>query len=60
MKLTQKRGMEGSQGGWKEFLKGYDKQLGNSLSDPSKRTVEALADFVRTFTKEEEIKVIFR
>uniref|UniRef100_A0A7N0T9V1 Exonuclease domain-containing protein n=1 Tax=Kalanchoe fedtschenkoi TaxID=63787 RepID=A0A7N0T9V1_KALFE len=56
VKLTQKRGMEGSQGGWKDFLKVYDKQFGNSLSDPSKRSVEALADFVKTFSKEEDIK----
>lgn len=59
VKLTQNRGMQGSQGGWKEFLKGYDKQLGNSLSDPSKRTVEALTGFLRTFTKEEDIQVTF-
>ncbi|CAM8921912.1 unnamed protein product [Rhodiola kirilowii] len=56
VKLTQKQGMEGSQGGWKDFLKVYDKQFGTSLSDPSKRTVEALAHFVKTFRKEEDIK----
>ncbi|KAG4121884.1 hypothetical protein ERO13_D11G232800v2 [Gossypium hirsutum] len=42
VKLVQKRGLEGTQGGWKEFLKTYDKKFGASLSDPSKRSNDVL------------------
>ncbi|CAM8985734.1 hypothetical protein QQ045_006952 [Rhodiola kirilowii] len=57
VKLTQKRGMAGSQGVWKEFLKVHDKQFGTSLSDPAKRSVDDLAEFVKTFTTEEDIEM---
>ncbi|KAL1824271.1 hypothetical protein ACET3Z_011049 [Daucus carota] len=58
VKLAQKRGMEGSIGGWKQFLSSYDKQLGSSLSDPSRRKPEVLLAFLNTFTKEEDLKYL--
>lgn len=58
MKLAQKKGMEGSKGGWKQFLSSYDKKNGASLSDPSRRSPEVLLAFLSTFTEEEDLKVI--
>ena len=56
VKLAQKRGMEGSKGTWKNFLNTYDRKFGSSLSDPSKRPVDALVSFLKTFSKEEDLK----
>lgn len=56
--MAQKKGMEGSKGGWKQFLSSYDKKIGASLSDPSRRSPEVLLAFLNTFTKEEDLKVI--
>ncbi|KAL8124958.1 small RNA degrading nuclease 1-like isoform X2 [Apium graveolens] len=56
VKLAQKKGMEGSKGGWKQFLSSYDKKNGASLSDPSRRTLEVLLAFLNTFTEEEDLK----
>ncbi|KAI7739281.1 hypothetical protein M8C21_017511 [Ambrosia artemisiifolia] len=56
VKLAQKRGMEGSNGGWKEFLSVYDKKLGKSLSDPAKRAPDALLAFLNTFTNLDDLK----
>lgn len=56
VKLAQKKGMEGSKGGWKQFLSSYDKKIGASLSDPSRRSPEVLLAFLNTFTKEEDLK----
>ncbi|CAI9110227.1 OLC1v1010220C1 [Oldenlandia corymbosa var. corymbosa] len=56
VKLAQKRGMEGSKGGWKEFLNFYDKKIGASLSDPSKRPLDTLLAFLKSFTKHEDLK----
>lgn len=56
VKLAQQRGMKGDKGGWKEFLKSYDKKFGASLSDPARRSPDALAAFLKTFTKEDDIK----
>ncbi|KAL5137162.1 Small RNA degrading nuclease 3 [Glycine soja] len=49
VKLAQKRGL-------KEFLNNHDKKFGAGLSDPSKRSHEVLAAFLKTFSKEEELK----
>lgn len=57
MKLAQKREMSGSKGSWKEFLKSYDKKFGASLSDPSRRNVDSLAAFLKTFEKDDDVKV---
>lgn len=57
MKLAQKRGMEGSNGGWKDFLSSYDKKFGASLSDPSKRSTDVLLAFLKTFSQENDLKV---
>ncbi|KAL2531636.1 Small RNA degrading nuclease 3 [Abeliophyllum distichum] len=56
VKLAQKRGMVGSKGGWKDFLKFYDKKLGTSLSDPARRSVESLVAFLKTFSQENDLK----
>ncbi|XP_024975945.1 small RNA degrading nuclease 1 [Cynara cardunculus var. scolymus] len=56
VKLAQKRGMKGSNGGWKDFLSVYDKKVGISLSDPARRTPEALIAFLKTFSNDEDLK----
>ncbi|KAA3473379.1 small RNA degrading nuclease 1-like [Gossypium australe] len=60
VKLVQKRGLEGTQGGWKEFLKTYDKKFGASLSDPSKRSNDVLVSFLKTFTKDDDLELFSR
>ncbi|KAL3525661.1 hypothetical protein ACH5RR_014033 [Cinchona calisaya] len=57
IKLAQKRGMRGSKGGWKEFLNLYDNKIGASLSDPSRRPLETLLTFLKTFTKDDDLKI---
>ncbi|XP_048132204.1 small RNA degrading nuclease 3-like [Rhodamnia argentea] len=57
VKLAQKRGMSGAKGVWKDFLNSYDKQLGASLSDPSRRSKEVLVAFLKTFTDESDLKL---
>ncbi|XP_068667020.1 small RNA degrading nuclease 1-like [Aristolochia californica] len=56
VKLAQKQGMEGAKGGWKGFLEAYDKKFGACLSDPQKRSTDVLVAFLKTFTKEEDLK----
>ncbi|XP_061339974.1 small RNA degrading nuclease 3-like [Gastrolobium bilobum] len=56
VKLSQKRGLKGKQGDWKEFLNSYDKKFGAGLSDPAKRSHEILAAFLKTFSKEDDLK----
>lgn len=58
MKLVQKRGMKGTKGDWKEFLNSYDKKFGSSLSDPARRSVDVLTSFLKTFDKENDLKVL--
>ncbi|XP_004499232.1 small RNA degrading nuclease 1-like [Cicer arietinum] len=56
VKLAQKRGMKGKMGDWKEFLSSHDKQFGARMSDPSKKPHEVLAAFLKTFSKDEDLK----
>lgn len=56
VKVIQKRGLSGSQGDWKKFLNSYDKKFGDSLSDPSKRSVDVLSAFIKCFTEPKYIK----
>ncbi|MFS8033267.1 putative exoribonuclease II [Helianthus anomalus] len=56
VKLAQKKGMEGCNGGWKEFLSVYDKKLGKSLSDPARRAPDALIAFLKTFSNVDDLK----
>ncbi|KAL6498236.1 hypothetical protein OROGR_028633 [Orobanche gracilis] len=56
VKLAQKKEMAGSKGQWKEFLKSYDKKFGTSLSDPSRRPVDLLAAFLKTFEQADDLK----
>ncbi|XP_043697235.1 small RNA degrading nuclease 1-like isoform X1 [Telopea speciosissima] len=58
VRWTQKHGMKGAKGGWKEFLNFYDKRFGSSVSDPARRTVDTLAAFLKTFMKDEDLKVL--
>ncbi|KAK9288003.1 hypothetical protein L1049_016448 [Liquidambar formosana] len=58
VKLSQKRGMTGTKGGWKDFLNSYDRKLGSSLSDPARRSADVLAAFLKTFTKEDDLKFL--
>ncbi|KAF3648854.1 putative protein-like [Capsicum annuum] len=51
VKLAQKRGLKGSKGRWKDFLRSYDKKFGVSLSDPSKRSIDVLLAFLKTFSQ---------
>ncbi|CAH2043203.1 unnamed protein product [Thlaspi arvense] len=60
VKLVQKRGLEGEKGGWKEFLNSYDKKIGSSLSDPSRRTSDVLVAFLSTFKKKEDVQLLAR
>ncbi|XP_052195701.1 small RNA degrading nuclease 1-like [Diospyros lotus] len=53
VKIAQKRGMQGSKGSWKEFLSVYDKKFGSSLSDPARRSTDALAAFLKTFSQDD-------
>ncbi|KGN48551.1 small RNA degrading nuclease 1 [Cucumis sativus] len=55
VRLTQKRGMTGSEGDWKEFLNSRDPKFGASMSDPSKRPNDLLIAFLKTFDKEEDL-----
>ncbi|PRQ48058.1 putative exoribonuclease II [Rosa chinensis] len=57
VKLAQKRGMKGSKGDWKQFLASYDKKFGASLSDPGKRSIDVLTAFVRSFDKQDDLKL---
>ncbi|EOX91536.1 hypothetical protein QUC31_003156 [Theobroma cacao] len=60
VKLVQKRGLKGTEGGWKEFLNSYDKKFGASLSDPSRRSNDVLVSFLKTFTKANDLKLFDR
>lgn len=55
--MVQKQGMQGTAGGWKDFLNSYDKKFGSSLSDPAKRSNDVLVSFLKTFTKDDDLKV---
>ncbi|RAL53050.1 hypothetical protein DM860_016285 [Cuscuta australis] len=57
VKLSQKRGMKGSKGSWKDFLQLYDKKFGSSMSDPARRSFEDLAAFLKTFSQDEDLKI---
>ncbi|KAK8936694.1 Small RNA degrading nuclease 3 [Platanthera zijinensis] len=56
VKVIQKRGLSGSQGDWKNFLNFYDKKFGDSLSDPSKRSVDVLSAFIKCFNQPKYVK----
>ncbi|KAK9165817.1 hypothetical protein Scep_001008 [Stephania cephalantha] len=57
VKMAQKRKMEGEKGSWKAFLKIYDRKLGISISDPARRSSDDLVAFIKTFFKEEDLKL---
>ncbi|KAJ3677280.1 hypothetical protein LUZ60_003004 [Juncus effusus] len=52
VRLTQKLKLNGSEGGWKDFLVRNDRKLGTSVSDPARRTKEILMAFLSTFPSE--------
>lgn len=58
VRLAQKHGMKGVKGDWKEFLDFHDKKFGACLSDPTRRSINMLSAFLKTFKKEDDLKVI--
>ncbi|TQE12129.1 hypothetical protein C1H46_002199 [Malus baccata] len=58
VKLSQKRGMKGDKGDWKQFLSSYDKKFGASLSDPGRRSNDVLTAFLKTLNNEDDLKVL--
>jgi hypothetical protein len=52
VRFTQKNGLKGAEGGWKDFLALNDKKYGVSVSDPKKRTKDVLLAFLVTFSKD--------
>lgn len=52
VRFTQKNGLKGAEGGWKDFLARNDKKFGASVSDPKKRTKDVLLAFLVTFSKD--------
>lgn len=52
VRFTQKNGLKGAEGGWKDFLGRNDKKFGVSVSDPKKRTKDVLLAFLLTFSKD--------
>jgi hypothetical protein len=52
VRFTQKNGLKGAEGGWKDFLDRNDKKYGVSVSDPKKRTKDVLLAFLVTFSKD--------
>ncbi|KAK3141311.1 hypothetical protein QOZ80_4BG0332190 [Eleusine coracana subsp. coracana] len=52
VRFTQKNGLKGSGGAWKDFLDKNDKKYGASVSDPQKRTRDVLLAFLQTFSKD--------
>ncbi|XP_038971963.1 small RNA degrading nuclease 1-like isoform X1 [Phoenix dactylifera] len=49
VKFTQKQGLKGGKGGWKDFLHSHDRRFGAGVSDPARRTKEILVAFLQTF-----------
>ncbi|KAH0458069.1 hypothetical protein IEQ34_013384 [Dendrobium chrysotoxum] len=58
VRLIQKQGLNGCRGNWKEFLNSYDRKFGDSLSDPSKRSVDVLVDFLKSFNQTKDLMFI--
>ncbi|CAN6874304.1 hypothetical protein Bca4012_077591 [Brassica carinata] len=54
------RWLEGENGGWKEFLNSYDKGLGLSVGEPSRRSDDVLVAFLSTFKKKEDLHTFLR
>lgn len=52
MRFTQKQGLKGAVGGWKDFLTRHDKKFGSGLSDPAKRSKDILIAFLETFPQQ--------
>ncbi|KAK6923083.1 Exonuclease, RNase T/DNA polymerase III [Dillenia turbinata] len=57
VKFVQKRKLQCIHGGWKEFLLHVDKQMGTSVSDPSRRRKETLVAFLNTFHNENDLRL---
>ncbi|KAI3978588.1 hypothetical protein MKX01_015763 [Papaver californicum] len=56
VKMMQKKGKKGTKGYWKEFLNVHDRKMGDSISDPARRSIDDLVSFLTTFTEEEDRK----
>ncbi|XP_054808522.1 small RNA degrading nuclease 3-like isoform X2 [Prosopis cineraria] len=49
--------MEGKLGNWHNFLLSHDKKFGSCLRDPARRSRETLVAFLKTFTKQSDLKI---
>ncbi|KAI3920077.1 hypothetical protein MKW98_001333 [Papaver atlanticum] len=58
VKMMQKKGKRGTKGYWKEFLNVHDLKMGDTIRDPSRRSIDDLVSFLTTFTEEEDIKFL--
>ncbi|RZC87214.1 hypothetical protein C5167_042145 [Papaver somniferum] len=58
VKMMQKKGKRGTKGYWKEFLNVHDLKKGDTIRDPSRRSIDDLVSFLTTFTEEEDIKFL--
>ncbi|THG04447.1 hypothetical protein TEA_008216 [Camellia sinensis var. sinensis] len=56
VKAAQQQGMEGSEGDWEVFLSKNDKLFGSRIRDPRKKSAVKLARFLKTFSREDDLK----
>ncbi|CAL5366877.1 unnamed protein product [Camellia sinensis] len=56
VKAAQQQGMEGSEGDWEVFLSKNDKLFGSRIRDPRKKSDVKLARFLKTFSREDDLK----
>ncbi|CAL5323644.1 unnamed protein product [Camellia sinensis] len=56
VKAAQQQGMEGSEGDWEVFLSKHDKLFGSRIRDPRKKSAVTLARFLKTFSREDDLK----
>ncbi|KAI8030755.1 Small RNA degrading nuclease 3 [Camellia lanceoleosa] len=56
IKAAQQQGMEGSEGDWEVFLSKHDKLFGSRIRDPRKKSAVTLARFLKTFSREDDLK----
>ncbi|KAI8013285.1 ADP-ribosylation factor GTPase-activating protein AGD3 [Camellia lanceoleosa] len=56
IKAAQQQGMEGSEGDLEVFLSKHDKLFGSRIRDPRKKSAVTLARFLKTFSREDDLK----
>ncbi|CAL5321346.1 unnamed protein product [Camellia sinensis] len=58
VKAAQQQGVEGGEGDWEAFLSKHDKLFGSRIRDPRMKSAVTLACFLKTFSREDDLKVI--